>query len=309
MKVPTKQLQELCNQYKCMPSTKDCLIWLFRQTDGYYIKTTISLHDFNKWIKKTRARGAYSPPALKSIREQLLALPIIKLYRQWRANTFELELIPYQAVKKTAIKLTKVKSNSQTSNRSNSYQSMVKQNLTAEKGSEQQQHINYQEVNAKKKLLTKSGFTFAPEVQFKLACKYSAKAIAASIEYVKGKMCGRRKVMNPEGYVIDALERGYWQDLSDRDTNQTFWEKIVANVRDASELIRNKIVEIKDTVKNSSEFESVKRMQEIYQALEPDYYEEEFLPILIAESKANQEAYQKRKKNKGFGSRSKKPKK
>ncbi|MEM8862225.1 MAG: hypothetical protein AAGD96_28235 [Chloroflexota bacterium] len=205
---------------------------------------------------------------MNSVRNQILCLPFIKVVQTCAPYVFVIQLLPFDH--KNEIPTTKMKRLDSNQDRQDSNIKSDTADSASRTGGIQQQHIV-----AISSLLVKGGFKFAKEVIYNLA-KYSAEAIALAIEYVKIKQAGRRIVSNPEGYLIDCLERGYWKSLKDPSSRSHYWQKVVDNFTANAIAIKDKLQSLPG-IKNNS-------LNKLLELLQEDYYGEEVVKEAFGEA-------------------------
>ena len=313
--IATKQLNEQFNKYSCTPSTRAIATSIYRSCPGYNTSFVVDFHVHNKKVCRYRSKGIYKPATLSLIREQFLNCPFVNVKQKYSAYVYAIELLPFDRIKdreyldskplniddkKTKNTTTKIKNDTKTENRSASDSDSDTEDRSRLAGSIQQQHII-----ATASLLTKAGFKFAKEVVYRIA-GYSARAIALAIEYVKIKQTGRRPVANPEGYLIDCLERGYWKTLEDRESCKDYWQQVVDNFRNAAVVLSDKFKRLPEVTQFDFDGHwqgAGDRLSQLISLLDENYYSEELISSAIATA---QQGYKRanpstRRRAKGFG--------
>lgn len=286
MRVPTKRFIEEAQKAKLVKAGLVIGMSIYRACPGYSQSFVVDIREHN--VKATRGRGKkYCLAQVGKARDGFLTLPFITTVRKWSAFVYTIAIQPFDGLKQIQKSFAEVKTFESGKNRQKLDTESNRASCNWKNAYEQQQHIK-----AIHGLIAKSGFNFKPEVVTNLALKYSAIAIALAIRYVKAKMCGRKPIHSPEGYVINCLELGYWSELDYKGSEDDFYSQVLQGFRTASSIIKEQVTQYKGELPQELE----NQWNQLQRGIELSYYQEDLISVALADADRSLAQFRKERK-------------
>lgn len=224
MKIPstpwTNKHEEFCYENKIPPIAKTLWQWLLSEgMVGTEIEPDLS--EFNEWVAKSRGKK-YSHEYLKKAFNLLVECRVVQVMKSfcWKIHRILVRPIDWLKPRKK-----QPKKNLQTSNQiSNSQYSSDRSAdggdySSSEFTQEEQAYIECEQERQHEilRLCAEYEIYFNPEKQPEILA-YDIEDVQCALQhYVKrggGKfdMFGQPKILNPQGWLINCLRNGYWED-------------------------------------------------------------------------------------------------
>jgi hypothetical protein len=208
----TKKHDAFCLNHGFTPSAKLLWQWLVHKGEGQELEPDLQ-EEFNKWVLSERGK-AYDPKTLKSAIKQLDDCAIINVLRKfsWKIYKIFLRPLDWLAPKKKSRKSESI-SNKHPSNYTEAEDGVNNNNNTS---------FTCEEVEEMEQVLTaceEAGIAFNPQKSPEIL-DYTIEEVNLAIKCFiaaggnEVNRFGRRKIRNPQGWLIQCLRNAYWEQVN-----------------------------------------------------------------------------------------------
>lgn len=198
-----------CLTYSLTPSAKLLWQWFVKMGEGLELEADLQL-EFNNWVTKKRGKP-YDPKTLKSAIAQLNDNSIIKIVRRYSWKIYKLFLRPLDWLTP--------KKKSQDQGEISAFHGSNRTTAESEVNNNNNIVIDDEIIEEAEKVLTvceENGIVFNP-VKSPEILDYSLENVNMAIECFiaagghEVDRFGRRKIRNPQGWLLKCLRYGYWE--------------------------------------------------------------------------------------------------